>query len=81
MIEYNNNTNFPQNLAENEARRLVPDVFLFIRKALYEAKTNFPCSLVSTYFESPQLGIQYQQVVRQFRLLIQRLLIQRYAQF
>ena len=39
MIEYNNNTNFPQNLAENEARRLVPDLFLFFRKALYEAKT------------------------------------------
>ena len=81
MIEYNNNTNFPQNLAENEARRLVPDLFLFFRKALYEAKTKLTCSLVSIYFESPQLGIQYQQVVQQFRLLIQRLLIQRYAQF
>ena len=81
MIEYNNNTNFPQNLVENEARRLVPDLFLFFRKALYEANTKLACSLVSIYFESSQLGIQYQQVVQQFKILIQRLLIQRYAQF
>ena len=38
MIEYNKNSNFPQNLAQNDARRLVPDLFLFFRKALYEAK-------------------------------------------
>ena len=38
MIEYNKNSNFPQNLAKNDARRLVPDLFLFFRKALYEAK-------------------------------------------
>ena len=39
MIEYNKNSNFPQNLAQNDARRLVPDLFFFFRKALYEAKT------------------------------------------
>ena len=38
MIEYNKNSNFPQNLAQNDARRLVPDLFFFFRKALYEAK-------------------------------------------
>ena len=39
MIEYSKNSNFPQNLAENEVRRLVPDLLLFFRKALYEAKS------------------------------------------
>ena len=38
IIEFNEKSNFPQNLAENEARRLVADIFLYFRKTLYEAK-------------------------------------------
>ena len=40
---------FLKNNAENEA-----DLFLLSRKALYEVRG---CSLVSIYFDSPQLGI------------------------
>ena len=40
---------FLKNHAENEA-----DLFLLSRKALYEVRG---CSLVSIYFDSPQLGI------------------------
>ena len=39
---------FFKNHAENEARRLVPDLFLFSKKALYEVKATglpaFTCS-------------------------------------
>ena len=38
------------NLAENEANRLVPGLFLFFEKVV--------CSLVSIYFDSPQLCIK-----------------------
>ena len=31
---------FFKNHAENEAERLVPDLFLFFQKALYEVKAN-----------------------------------------
>ena len=41
-IEYNKINIFLQaeNQAENEARRLVPDLFLFFKKALYEVKAS-----------------------------------------
>ena len=49
-----------ENDAENEARGLVPDLFLFCEKALNEVKASALqfCSLISLYFDSPQLGIQ-----------------------
>ena len=31
---------FLKNLAENQARKLVPDFFVFLKKALYEVETN-----------------------------------------
>ena len=37
VIEYNRMQFFFKNHAENEARRLVSDLFLFFKKALYEA--------------------------------------------
>ena len=40
VIEYNKMNIFLQNHAENEAGRLVPDLFLFFKKALYGVKTN-----------------------------------------
>ena len=33
LIEYDKRNNFLENYAENEAGRLVPDLFLFIEKA------------------------------------------------
>ena len=38
VVEYNN-IFFFKNHAENEALRLVPDVFLFFKKPLYEVKS------------------------------------------
>ena len=43
---------FFKNQAENEAGRLVPHLFLFFKKALFEVK-----AIVSVYSNSPQLGI------------------------
>ena len=40
VIEYNNRKIFFKNHAENEAGRLVPNLFLFFKKALYEVKTS-----------------------------------------
>ena len=53
MIEYNKNSSFPQNLAENEARRLVPDLSLFFRKALYETKAIVLQVSFNIFRESP----------------------------
>ena len=58
-----------------EAERLVPDLFLFLRKALYEEKTS-GLQLSFNIFDSPQLGVQQKQPVKKFWQLIQR-----YAQF
>ena len=35
LIEYNNRIISLKNQVENEARRLIPDLFLFFKKALY----------------------------------------------
>ena len=40
IIEYKNKNIFLKNHAENEAGRLVPDLFLFFKKALYEVKAR-----------------------------------------
>ena len=45
---------FFENHAGNEAGRLVPDLFLFFKKALYEVKANGLQLLVSSTFDSPQ---------------------------
>ena len=50
---------FFKNYAENESGRLVTDLFLFFKKAYYEVKgKQVLCSLVSIFFDSPQLAIQ-----------------------
>ena len=40
LIEYNDRNIFFQNDAKSELRRLVPDLFLVFKKALYKAKEN-----------------------------------------
>ena len=40
LIEYNMIKIFPEKLCRNEAGRLVPDLFLFFKNALYEVKAN-----------------------------------------
>ena len=40
VIQYNNRNIFFKNHAENEVGRLVPDLFLFLKEALYKVKTN-----------------------------------------
>ena len=40
LIEYNKISIFKKNHAENETRRLVPVLFMFYKKALYEAKVS-----------------------------------------
>ena len=50
--------------AKKEARRLVPDLFLFFKKALYKVEAKqVVCSLVSVYFDSSQLSMQEKQTV------------------
>ena len=48
--------------ADNEAGRLVPDLFLFFRKALYEVKASV-IQLSFKYFDSLQLGLKSNQTV------------------
>ena len=53
---------FFKNHAENEAGRLVPNLFLFFKKALYEIKANgMQLSFNSFTFDSLQLGKQLKQ--------------------
>ena len=40
LIKYNVKNIFLQNNAENEAERLVPDLFLFFKKALNKVKAS-----------------------------------------
>ena len=40
VIEHNKRNIFFENYEENEAGRLVPDLFLFFKKALYEVKAS-----------------------------------------
>ena len=40
LIEYDKRNLFFKNYAENEAGRLVPDLFLFFEKASYEVKVS-----------------------------------------
>ena len=60
---------FFQSYAENDARRLVSDLFLFFRKAQYEIKSN-SLQLSLIYFDNPQFGIQKTQTVCNFEQLI-----------
>ena len=46
---------FFKNHAKSEARKPVPDFFSFFKKALKKQ--------VSIYFDSPQLGMQYNQTM------------------
>ena len=50
-------TSFFKNYVEIEAGRLVPHLFLF-KKMLNMREKQMVCSLVSIYFDSPQLAIQ-----------------------
>ena len=40
LIEYTKKKIFEKHYAENKAARLVPDLFLFVKKAWYEVKTS-----------------------------------------
>ena len=52
LIEYNRRNIFIQKHAQNEAVRLVPDLFLFSRKALYQVKAS-DLQLSFNIFRSP----------------------------
>ena len=49
--------------AENEAERLVPDLFLFFKKALYVVITSVLQLSFNIYLDSPQLDIEQIQTV------------------
>ena len=57
LIEYNKGDIFLQNWSGNKAKRVVPDLFLLFKKALYEVKASV-CCLVWVSLDSLQLGIQ-----------------------
>ena len=57
FVEYNKKIFSLKNHAENKADRLVPDLFLFFKKAYYEVKAS-GLQLSLTIFDSLQLGIQ-----------------------
>ena len=57
LIEYNKRNIFLKNHAENEAGRLIPDLFFFFKKKKLSMRTS-GLRLVSIYFDSPQLGTQ-----------------------
>ena len=40
LMKYSMRNNFPQNHSENEIARLVSDLFLFFKKALYKVKAS-----------------------------------------
>ena len=44
-------------MEKNEAQRLVPNLFLLLKK-LNMMEKQVVCSLVSKYFDSPQLDMQ-----------------------
>ena len=52
LIESNKKIFFFKSLAENEAGRLVPEFFLFIKTALYKVKVS-SLQLGFTMFDSP----------------------------
>ena len=63
LIKYKNRNNFFKNHAKNETGRQFPDLFLFFKKALYDAKALHEVKasglqIVLIYFNSSQLGIQ-----------------------
>ena len=52
VVEYNQRNIFIQKYAQNEAGRLVPDLFLVFQKALYQVKTS-GLQLSSLNFDTP----------------------------
>ena len=50
VIEYNKRKIFIQNHAENETGRLVPDLYLFFKKALYEVKASIRKNVFACLF-------------------------------
>ena len=57
VVEHNKIIFFFENHAKKEAGRLVPDLLLLFRKALYEVKASgLQFSLIN--FDSSQIGIQ-----------------------
>ena len=59
VIEYNKRIFFFKSHAENEAAILVPDLFLFFRKASYVVKASGVELGFNIARYLPQLGIQY----------------------
>ena len=60
-----------KNYAENEARRLVANLFLFFIKALYKI-TKVVRTLVLIYFDGPRLEHGIKTNVQHFRLTVHR---------
>ena len=57
LIEYTTKNIFMQNSCKNEAEKLLPDLFLFYKKASCSF-IQVLCNLILIYFDSIQLGIQ-----------------------
>ena len=57
--------------AENMVGRLVPDLFLFLKR-LYIRYKQVVCSFISLCFSSPRISIQQKQTAENCRLLIWR---------
>ena len=51
-----------KNHPENEAGRLVPDLFLFLKKR-YTGSRQVVCILVSLYLDSPYISMQQKQTI------------------
>ena len=45
LIEYDRRNIFSKNYAENEAGRVVPDLFLFFKKSLIRGESNWSAAL------------------------------------
>ena len=58
LIECNKRNVFLQKKAENDAERLVPDFFFVFEKSVIWGKKQTVCSLVSIYFDRPEIGIK-----------------------
>ena len=56
LIECNVRNIYFKKHAENKAGRLVPDLFLFFKKALYKVKTKSWHPSFNLYFGRPPLG-------------------------
>ena len=68
LLQYNR-IFFVKNYGENEVGRLVPDIFLFFEKALYDCMgwKSVVKNLVSIYIGNPRLGLIIKENYKKFQ--------------